>query len=313
MTSVRADVPARAHLAGNPSDGYGGAVLSMTVPTLVATVVATGADRFSIHGPTDTWDSMGSLVDETRRLGHHGGDRLVRAALIRLDRTLAPDVVRLPARFEWSTTIPRSVGLGGSSALVLATMRAALHLWQVDERPSDLSLAEAALAAETEDLGISAGLADRTVQAIGGAVLTDCRAAPMATPVAPGRDIALTLLWRSEAAAPSGEYHARLRAAVDARDPRTLRGLERLAELADHGADALRHGDTDGLARAMDASLDARRHLAPVPPAALVGVDDRRRGGAAVNFAGSGGTVVVLGPCVSATGWVVHEIQASVT
>lgn len=313
MKSVRAEVPARVHLAGNPSDGYRGAVLSMTVPTLTATVVATDDEHFSIHGPADRWDSMASLADETRRLGHDGGDRLVRAALLRLDRWLDPAVERRPARIEWSTDIPRSVGLGGSSAIVLATMRAALDLWMVDEPPSDLDLAHLALAAETEDLDISAGLADRTVQAMGGVVLTDCRATPVAVPVTPGRDVALTLLWRAEAAAPSGEYHGRLRAAVADREPGTLAGLERLAALADLGAAALRDGDADGLGRAMDESLDARRQLAPVPPEALVGVDDLRRGGASVNFAGSGGTIVVLGPCSTAGGWTTHGIRAVVT
>lgn len=313
MTTVRAEVPARVHLAGNPSDGYGGAVLSMTVPTLSATVVADEAERFSIHGPTDTWESIAVLADETQRLGHDGGDRLVRAALLRLDRQLSPDVERRPARLEWSTTIPRSVGLGGSSALVVATMRAVLDLWDVEDRPSDLTLALLALATETEYLGISAGLADRTVQAMGGVVLTDCRADAVATPVVPREAVALTLLWRSQAAAPSGDYHRRLRRAVDSREPATLDGLERLAELADQAAESLRTGDTERLGWTMDQSLDARRQLGPVPPAALVGIDELRRGGAAVNFAGSGGTLVVLGPCAATGDWRAHPIQSPPT
>src|SRR5438477_3723375 len=84
---------ARAALAGNPSDLYGGAVLAVTLPSLTAHVVAEPADE---------------LVVEPQ-------NALVEAAARRLGAT---------AKLAWSTTIPRSVGLGGSSALVIATLRA---------------------------------------------------------------------------------------------------------------------------------------------------------------------------------------------
>lgn len=303
MTEHRADVPARAHLAGNPSDGYGGAVLSTTVPTMCATVVATADERFSIGGPRDSWPTMIDLAERTRSLGYDGGDRLVRAALVTLDRALSPGIDRTPGRFEWSSTIPRSVGLGGSSAIVIATMRVALDLWQVTDRPTDLDLARLALAAETEELGIAAGLADRTAQVMGGVVHTDCRREPTARRVLPRRDIALSLHWRRAAAAPSGDYHRALRAAVDQARPETLEGLATLAALADDAATAVADGDEAGLAAAMDASLAVRRALGPVPSAALVGVDEVRAGGSAVNFAGSGGTIVVHGSWVARAGW----------
>lgn len=302
MTEASAAVPARVHLAGNPSDGYGGAVLSSTVPGLTASVTVSPADAFSIAGPVERWPTMSTLVDHTQRLGYAGGDRLVRAALITLDEHLGRRADRRPGRFEWSTTIPRSVGLGGSSALVIAAMRAAIIWWEIDDAPEGVDLARVALEAETVALGIAAGLADRAVQVLGGTILTDCRQEPTATAV-PAAPIRLRLLWHESAAAPSGEYHARLRAAVERGDPATIEGLQHLAELAVRAAAALTAGDVDGLSRMLDESLDARCRLGHVPDAALEGVEELRHLGASVNFAGSGGTLVVLGPAVTPAGW----------
>lgn len=303
MTRVRVTVPARAHLAGNPSDGYGGAVLSVSVPSMTATVTAKEAAQFSIRGPADTWSSIVAMAAATERVGYDGGDRLVRAALVTLHRELDAGVERRPATFEWSTTIPRSVGLGGSSAVVLATMRAALRLWDVQPGPEDLELAAWALRAEKDELGIAAGIADRTAQAIGGVVLTDCRDGTSATRVVPGRDLTMTLAWRPAAASPSGEYHDRLRSAIEAGDDEARRGLEMLATLADRAAIAIAEGDEPLLASSLDESLAIRRRLGRIPPAALEGVDEFRAGGAGVNFAGSGGALVMLGRREPVPGW----------
>ena len=90
---------ARAALAGNPSDGYGGAVLAVCVPGLAAHAEAQPAARTRSDPPS-------ALVD---------------AAVARYGRG--------PCAVRWSTTVPREVGLGGSSAIVTAVVRAlcALH------------------------------------------------------------------------------------------------------------------------------------------------------------------------------------------
>ncbi len=300
---IRIEVPARAHLAGNPSDGYGGAVLSVTVPTLSATVTVADSDHFSVTGPDDSWSTMTEMAETTQRLGYDGGDRLVRAALVTLDRHLPDRPARRPGGFEWSTTIPRSVGLGGSSAIVIATMRAALAWWEIEAPPAGIGLAQLALTAETDELDIAAGLADRAVQVLGGLVLTDCRGVASATAVHAGAEIPLTLLWHEDAAAPSGDYHAVLRAAVERGDAEARADLQELARLADEAARSVADGDAERLAATLEGSLDARCRLGPVPSEALEGVDELRRNGASVNFAGSGGTLTVLGPCTAPEQW----------
>lgn len=300
--SATARVSARIHLAGNPSDGYGGAVLSTVVPQLSARVRATVSHSLTVSGPERSWRSVADLREDTQRYGHDGGDRLVTAALVTLDRLL-PTTVRRPAlHVEWSTTIPRSVGLGGSSALVIATMRAALDCWGLGIPPHEL--AEAALVAETEELGIAAGLADRVAQVWGTAVLTDCRtAAANITTVPVAGEPRVLLAWSADAAAPSGRYHGHLRARVAAGEPGLTEAMVELAALADRAARALAEGDRASFAAAVDASLRTRCALGPVPDDAMAPVEDLRSAGASVNFAGSGGALVIVGHDVAPPGW----------
>ncbi len=96
-TPAVAFVPARAGLAGNPSDLYGGAVLAVPIPSLRAQVEI-------VDAPT------------TQVAGHEDGLRLIEAAVARGPSPGSPFALR------WITDIPRSVGLAGSSAIVIATL-----------------------------------------------------------------------------------------------------------------------------------------------------------------------------------------------
>ncbi len=69
------------------------------------------------------------------------------------------------------TEIPREVGLGGSSAIVIATLRALCALAR--SRLDPAATAAIALAVETEDLGIAAGPQDRLIQAHEGLLYLD--------------------------------------------------------------------------------------------------------------------------------------------
>ena len=301
MTAT-ASVPARIHLAGNPSDGYGGTVLSTVVPQLAATVRATVSRSLTVSGPERSWRSLAELRTDTQRYGHDGGDRLVTAALVTLDRLLPPAHRRPPLHVEWSTEIPRSVGLGGSSAIVIATMRAALGCWGLDVPPHEL--AEAALLAETEELGIAAGLADRVAQVWGCTVLTDVRGpAPTISEVSVQSPRRVLLAWNEDAASPSGRYHGDLRGRFAAGEPGLGEAMASLAAQADEAARALAEGDRAAFADAVDGSLRGRCQLGPVPEAAMAPVEALRAAGAAVNFAGSGGALVVVGHDDPPPGW----------
>ena len=172
-----ASASARAGLAGNPSDALGGAALAVSVPALRARVRLRAAPRMSVRGPANeaSWESIEALAAQVSRFGHEGADRLVTAAIVTLWRHLralgAPIADPSPFEVEWASDIPRSVGLAGSSALVVATIRAAAQRWGVELDPA--TVASLALSAERDELGIAAGWMDRAVQAHDAAVLVE--------------------------------------------------------------------------------------------------------------------------------------------
>lgn len=270
--SVVATCTARAALAGNPSDGYGGAVVGVPVDDLFATVASSESETFGIH----TDDS------ELRRLLAAAAD------------AYAEHVAPLPTvTISASTTIPRSVGLAGSSALVIATLRS-LGGW-TERRWDRLELAELALAVERDRLGIAAGLQDRLVQSVAHAVLMRFDPVSFTTIDLP-EDLPLFVAWHVDAAAPSDTVHRSLRRRFDAGDELVVRTMEELAVQAERAHRALTADDRALLGDAMDRSFDLRTAMLDVGERQRRLVDTGRRLGAAVNSAGSGGSVVGLAP-----------------
>src|SRR4051794_38984863 len=121
MTAARrrARVPARVGLVGNPSDGYGGAVLAAVVEAWAAEALAaptSGAIRLrSLPGGLAEWPSMDALVADVAARGPDAPHAIVAAALAALDDHVGGGLPGVD--IEWSSTVPRSVGLAGSSAI----------------------------------------------------------------------------------------------------------------------------------------------------------------------------------------------------
>jgi galactokinase/mevalonate kinase-like predicted kinase len=250
---------ARAALAGNPSDGFGGAVLACCIGELRAWAEAE-------HAAEATSDPPSALVD---------------AAIARFGRG--------PCAVRWGTDVPREVGLGGSSAIVTAAVRAlcALHGHALEAG----ELAEMVLAVEAEDLGIAAGPQDRYAQAHGGLLLMDF-AAPAARVerLDPGLLPPLYLAWRTDAAETSHAVHGGLRERAD--EPAVRRAMARLADHARVARDALMAGDHAALAGAIDGSFDEREALLALDPRHVAMVRAAREAGASANYTGSGGAIV---------------------
>jgi glucuronokinase len=262
---VRASAFARAALAGNPSDGYGGATLAVVVCDFLAAVEATPA-------------ADPSIAPESA---------LVQATVSRFQRELAPEAP--PAAVRLSTSIPMAVGLGGSSAIVIATVRALCRLHHVRLGPGEL--ASFALAVETEDLGIAAGLQDRVAQAYGGLTFMDFRAGVYES-LDPALLPPLFLAWNVQAAGHSGVTHADLRARHEHEDPVVLAGMSELAELARGARSALLAGDLRAFARCVDGSFDARRRMLALDERHVSMIELARTLGASANYTGSGGAIV---------------------
>ncbi len=263
---------ARAALAGNPSDGYGGAVVAVPIPdlTAIATFDPSPSGRPVVR--TSDPDLRRLLTATVEAYGEHAGS--------------APAV-----SFAASTSIPRSVGLAGSSALIIATLRGLGewdgHAWE------PIELATLALAIERDRLGIEAGLQDRLVQAVG---------KPVAMSFAPvGFDILelgdafhLFVAWDPAGAEPSDTVHRSLRRRHDAGDTTVVAAMSDLAVQAGRARRAIRDGDPKLLADAMHRTLGIRLQLVEVGERQRRLIEIGRKAGAAVNSAGSGGSVVGL-------------------
>ncbi|MEA2251342.1 MAG: glucuronokinase [Solirubrobacteraceae bacterium] len=250
---------ARAALAGNPSDGYGGAVLAVAVRDFSA------------------WAS----VEDGAAAGSSPPSALVDAAVARFGRGAC--------RVRWGTAVPREVGLAGSSAIVTAVVRA---LCARHEHPLDPDeLAALVLAVEAEDLGIAAGPQDRYAQAHEGLVLMDFGGrSPRVRRLDPELLPPLFLAWRTDVAEPSHATHGGLRARAD--EPGVRAAMARLADHARAAAVALRARDRAAFGLALDASFDERRALIELDPRHVAMIDAARAAGASANYAGSGGAIV---------------------
>ncbi len=262
MPSCSGSAHARAALAGNPSDGYGGAVLAVTVRDFGARVDVSEARELHVDPPSE----------------------LVHAAIARF----APETRAL---VRWECSVPREVGLAGSSAIVVATLRA---LAAFHERPLPLAeLPALALAVEVEDLGIAAGLQDRVAQAYDTLVFMDFSGEQPAYEVLdPAMLPPLYLAWRTDTSAPSTLVHADLRA----RRAEVATGMRRLAAHARAARAALLAADHQGFARALDRSYDERAAMVALDPRHVAMVETARAHGASANYAGSGGAIVGIGP-----------------
>jgi glucuronokinase len=259
-SSADGSAPARTALVGNPSDGYRGAVLSVTLPGLGARARATAGDAIASSPPSVLVDAV------ARRLG-------VRGAI------------------DWSTTVPEGVGLGGSSAIAIAVIRALCGVHGLELGVDEV--AAVALAAEREDLGIAGGRQDQIAEAYGGLMLMDF-ASDRPDRLDPALLPPLVVAWREECAESSGIAHAKLRARFDAGDAVVQECIAELAALAFSARDSLVGRDRDAFARAVDRSFDLRARMMPLDSRHVAMIDCARGAGAAANYTGSGGAIVAV-------------------
>jgi len=272
-TTARARALARTGLVGHPSDGYGGATLSVTLANFAAEVDVELADELDIAPAGDhQWPE--------------GGAPLIRAALARFERECGP--LPGPVRIRYRSAIPREVGLGGSSAIVIATLRALAQLAsttiEIDELPA------LALAVETEELGIAAGLQDRVVQAYGGLVFMDFERGayePLQASMLPP----LFVAWHEAAGGSSGAAHAAVSDRFAAGDPVATAAMTTLARLAHDARAALQAGDGAAFAAALDAGYDVRAGLFELDARHTAMVDCARELGLSATYTGSGGAI----------------------
>ncbi len=248
----------------------------------------------------DLYRSIGELVESVNRQGYYGGARLVKAAIKTFaDYCQRHDVAVPPLNFtvQYRSSIPRQVGLAGSSAIVTATLRALLDFYSLDI-PKDVQ-PNLILAAETDELGITAGLQDRVAQVYDGLVYMDFSRELMETlkhgvyePLDPQLLPPIFVAYRTQPAKVSGRVLSDIKSRWERGDPEVHETLDRIAALATAGRDALLQGQHQRFASLMNENFDLRRCIMQIDERDLAMVEATRALGASAKLTGSGGAIV---------------------
>lgn len=230
-------------------------------------------------------------------IGRLEGASALMAAAVRKLTDHAPRLLDGPGggfRLGFTSDIPRQAGLAGSSAIVIASLRAlARYLGVTVDAPT---LASLALAAETEVLGITAGPMDRVVQAHEGLLFMDFRPGASHTRLDPALLPPLFVAWDPAPGEDSGAIHDRVRPRWERGESLVVAAVEELAALADAGAQALRQRDVARLRWLVERSVAVRASVWTLAPHDREMIDIARRAGVPAKLCGSGGAIVgVLG------------------
>ncbi len=300
---VRERAYARVGFVGNPSDGYHGKTIAFTIGDFCAEVLLYESPELELRpGPQDhaVFESMVDLAENVRRTGYYGGVRLLKAAVKTFYGFCLERGIELPDRnftVRYSTTIPRQVGLGGSSAIITAVMRTLMTFFEVDIDPDVLP--NVVLSAETEELGLTAGLQDRVVQAYGGLVYMDFDRKCMQEHghgryerLDPERLPPVYLAYRQDLSKESSSAHLHVRERYELGEPEVVRTMAEIASLADVARALLRAEDYPELARVIDRNFDLRSRIYDIRREDREMVTRARDVGASCKFCGSGGAVV---------------------
>jgi len=300
---IEARAFARAGLLGNPSDGYFGKTISVIVKNFGASVLLYESPELVIEdldADKNSFRSVHHLIDSIQQNGYYGGTRLVKAAIKKFGEYCNDESLKLDNknfRIRYRTSIPRQVGMAGSSAIVTATMRALMSFYKV-EIPNHI-LPSLVLSAEMDELGINAGLQDRVIQAYEGCVYMNFDKEHMEEhnygiykPINLQKLPKLYIAYKTKLSKVSGAVLNNIRERYDSGDSHTIETLAQIGELAEVGKTALEKGDFNLLHELINLNFDLRCKIMNVSESNKELVHVARSCGASAKFSGSGGTII---------------------
>jgi glucuronokinase len=294
---------ARAGLLGNPSDGYFGKTISLLARNFRARVLLYPSARLEIKpskADLPVFENLDDLYRTTRWRGYYGGIRIIQALLVRLMDYCREKGFDLPDRnftLEYETNIPLRLGLGGSSAIITAALRALCQYFGL-EIPLPVQ-ANLVLETETRELGVSAGLQDRVIQVYEGLVYMDFSKEIMERQgygnyerLDPALLPKLYIAYRTSLSEGTEVFHNNIRERWRSGDPEVVNAMKTWASYAERGRQALLARDYEELDRLIDANFDLRATIYRISKGNLEMIETARKAGASANFAGSGGAIV---------------------
>jgi len=272
---VQASAPGRCGIVGNPSDIYGGVVLACSLPARATCRLTLDVPNELPEDPT-LWNAV--------------------TARFPLDRV----------KVEWSTDVPRSSGLAGSTALLAATL--ACVLAARDETPKLATarqlkqFAELVRDIERHEANVQCGYQDAYMVVHGGLQRMEFsgkhpeRAGPLATLASLQLPLPF-LLVTTGVERLSGSVHGPVIERWLKNEPEVRTAIRKVARLGMAGCAALIKGQLDGVADAMNQNQRLVAGLGGSGEAIDKLIEDCRESGALgakLAGAGLGGTVIAL-------------------
>ncbi len=294
---------ARAGLLGNPTDGYFGKTISIIVRNFGARISLYPSPELQIEQQEqddNIYRNIYHLVDSVKLTGYYGGSRLIKAAIKRFCEYAEEQNIRLTSKnftIRYHSSIPRQVGLAGSSAIITATMRALMEYYEV-EIPVEV-LPTLILSAEVDELGINAGLQDRVAQVYEGCVYMDFNEEIMRKQrggnyerLDPTLLPKLYMAYKIDLGKVSGAVFNDVRARFDKGDKEVIKTIGKIAALAEAGKEAIQKQDEKALHELMNENFDLRCEIMNISASNKELVATARRCGASAKFTGSGGSII---------------------
>jgi glucuronokinase len=198
---------------------------------------------------------------------------------------------------RYRSTIPRHLGLAGSSALITATLRCLMEFYDIEiPKPLQPNLI---LDVENRELKISAGLQDRVIQVYEGCVFMDFDRALMEAEghgryesLDPALLPNLFIAYRTDLAEGSETFHNNIRDRWEAGDPEIARAMQDFAGYAQASYDLLVAGRGGEIGPWLNKNFDRRRSIYKLDPKNIEMVERARSAGSCCTFTGSGGAIV---------------------
>jgi galactokinase/mevalonate kinase-like predicted kinase len=296
---IVASAPGRCGILGNPTDMYGGSVISCSTVERARCEIGP-ASSLIVEADDGSRQEVRTDADLRAR-----GDRLDLARAVLRGLGVRPETQHFHLRTQ--TEIPMQAGLAGSTALVAAVFGAVSR--QLGQNRAKHAVAEAIRRIEYETMGVVCGFQDQYMTVFGGLNYMDFRdkgshLAPQTQPYATVESltefVSLPLpivLAHTGVQHHSGTVHRSVRERWLEGDTEVRAGYERVQRLARWGKAALIAGDWDALATAMNENQDIQREFG-----ASGEVNDRlitvarENGALAAKLAGAGhgGTILAL-------------------
>ncbi len=297
---ILASSPGRAGIVGNPTDMYGGSVVSCSIGERAYCRLGT-ADQMICRIDSDT------LVVRGKEMLALDGGRfdLMKAAIYALD--IDPSTAK-PFSLEIWTEIPEQAGLAGSTALLAAIMGCLIEYFEL--RLSPHLLAETVRKVEWDVMDITCGYQDHYMAVFGGLNYMDFRGKemmrqdedePYATieRLSNGSERELPMILAHTGVKRfSGGVHKSIRERWLEGEKVVVEAYERIAHLGRLGKKAVLEEDWRTLADLMNENHAIQRDLGGSGDAnerLIAAALDAGALGAKLAGAGRGGTIIALG------------------